>query len=140
MPLPPGRYFWRLASVRADGDAGPFGDAQAFTVRPIPPAPPVQPPAVSSEGIVLRWAAAEPGQRYELQLARDAGFTDLVQQLASDKPEATLALPPPGRYHVRVRAIDADGYVGPWGSVQQFEVPRQLWWLLLPALLLVLAL
>ncbi len=140
VPLPPGRYFWRLASVRADGDAGPFGDAQAFTVKPIPPAPPVQPPAVSADGIVLRWAEAEPGQRYELQLARDAAFTDLVQQLASDKPEATLALPPPGHYHVRVRAIDADGYVGPWGSVQQLEVPRQLWWLLLPAVMLLLAL
>lgn len=140
LALPPGQYHWRLASVRADGDAGPFGDAQRFSVRPVPPAPAVQPPAVSAEGIVLRWAAGEPGQRYELQLARDAGFADLVQQLASSQPEATLALPPPGLYHVRVRAVDADGAAGPWGGVQQLEVPHNRWWLWLPALLLLLAL
>lgn len=140
LTLPPGAYRWRVASVRADGDAGPFGDAQAFTVRPIPPPPPVQPPQLSDKAIVLRWAAGEAGQRYELQVARDAAFTDIVQQQASAEPEATLAFPPPGRYLVRVRAIDADGYVGPLGGAQQLEVPQGRWWLLLPALLLLLAL
>lgn len=140
LALPPGRYHWRMASVRPDGDAGPFGDALTFTLRPVPPAPPVAPPQVSGDAIVLRWPEGGPGQRYELQLARDSAFTDLVQTQASDKPEATLALPPPGRYQVRVRAIDADGYVGPWGAPQLVEVPQSRWWLLLPALLLLLAL
>ncbi|MFT3665269.1 FecR domain-containing protein [Piscinibacter sp.] len=30
----PGTYHWRLASVRADGDQGPFGDAQRFELLP----------------------------------------------------------------------------------------------------------
>lgn len=138
--LPPGPYHWRLASVRADGDSGPFGDAQAFTLRPVPPAPPVQPPQLADGALVLRWGAGEAGQTYEWQLARDAAFADLVQQQASAQPEARLALPPPGRYHLRVRALDADGMAGPWGSVQQFEVPHSRWWMLLPALLMLLAL
>ncbi|HSW07210.1 FecR domain-containing protein [Aquabacterium sp.] len=138
--LPPGSYHWRVASVRADGDAGPFGDAQAFTVRPVPPAPPLQPPRLSEAGVVLRWAAGEAGQTYALQVARDAAFTDLVQEQASAQPEATLALPPPGRYYLRVRAVDADGQAGPWGGVQLIDVPQSRWWLLLPALLLLLVL
>lgn len=138
--LPPGQYRWRVGSVRADGDAGPFGDPQAFTLKPVPPAPPVQPPQLSADGIVLRWGAGEAGQRYELQLARDTAFTDLVLQQPSDIPEATLALPPPGRYLVRVRAIDADGFAGPWGGAQQIEVPHSRWWLLFPAVLLLLTL
>ncbi|TXC66291.1 hypothetical protein FSC37_11515 [Piscinibacter aquaticus] len=31
-----GVYHWRLASTRADGDKGPFGDAQRFELRPLP--------------------------------------------------------------------------------------------------------
>lgn len=140
LALPPGRYHWRLASVRADGDSGPFGDAQAFTLRPIPPAPPVQPPQLADGALVLRWGAGEAGHRYEWQLARDAAFAELVQQQRSAQPQAQLAMPPPGRYHLRVRALDADGMAGPWGSVQQFEVPHSRWWMLMPALLLLLAL
>lgn len=140
LALPPGHYHWRLASVRADGDSGPFGDAQAFTLRPLPPAPPVQPPQLGDDALVLRWGAREDGQAYEWQLARDAGFADIVQQQRSERAEATLALPPPGRYHLRVRAVDADGMAGPWGSAQQFEVPHSRWWLLLPALLWLLVL
>ena len=34
-----GVYFWRLASTRADGDKGPFGDPQRFELRPLPEPP-----------------------------------------------------------------------------------------------------
>jgi hypothetical protein len=46
--LQPGVYHWRLASLRADGDQGPWGDARSFevVVPPPAPAPPAaQPPA-----------------------------------------------------------------------------------------------
>ena len=31
--LKPGRYYWRVASLRAGGDQGPFGDTQLVTLR-----------------------------------------------------------------------------------------------------------
>ena len=34
-----GLYYWRLASIRPDGDHGPYGDAQRFELRPLPNAP-----------------------------------------------------------------------------------------------------
>jgi len=36
--LPPGRYFWRIASIDAQGDHGPYGEVHAFIVKP-PQAP-----------------------------------------------------------------------------------------------------
>jgi hypothetical protein len=144
LTLPPGRYFWRLASVRADGDPGPFGDAQAFTLKPPPPAPPLAPPQVDGDRLVLRWPAGDASLgalRYELQLARDREFRELVHGAQTTEPEAVLPRPEAGLYFARVRAIDAQGTAGPYGGVQQVEIPRSRWWLLLPAgLLLLLAL
>jgi hypothetical protein len=34
-----GTYHWRLASERADGDRGPWGDGQRFELRPCPSRP-----------------------------------------------------------------------------------------------------
>lgn len=36
LALPPGRYFWRAASVLRDGEAGPYGDAFSFNLTGIP--------------------------------------------------------------------------------------------------------
>jgi hypothetical protein len=138
--LPPGRYAWRVASVRGDGDQGPFGDPLPFTLRPLPAAPVLQESQVSDNALVLRWPAGEPGARYELQLAADSSFSAPLHAVQTAEPEATLPRPGPGRYFVRVRSIDADGIAGPYGGVQQVDVPHSRWWWLLPAGLLLLVL
>ncbi len=115
--LAPQRYHWRLASVRADKDGGedrgPWGDARSFDLRPLPPTPP---PAISSDsGVSFAWEA-RPGQSFDFQVARDAAFGELIVQRRLDAPRIELpfaALPGPGRYFVRLRAIEADGFVGP---------------------------
>ena len=139
-PLPPGRYAWRIASVRADGEQGPFGDPQSFTLRPLPAAPALQPPEVDGEALVLRWPAGEAGGRYELQVAAEASFSAPLHTIETREPEAALPRPAPGRYFVRVRSIDAEGVAGPFGGAQQVDVPHSRWWWLLPAGLLLLVL
>lgn len=123
--LAPGVYLWRVGAVRADGDAGPFGEALGFEVRALPPqsAPP-GPPAVGDRGVRLFWPQGLPGQRFDLQVARDAGFERLVTSPTLEAAEFELALPAPGRYFVRLRARDADGFVGPWSATQHFDVPN----------------
>jgi predicted phage tail protein len=37
--LEAGTYYWRIASVRASGDQGPFGDPQILTLQAPAPAP-----------------------------------------------------------------------------------------------------
>lgn len=122
--LAPGAYVWRVGALRADGDAGPFGDALGFELRALPPQPaPPGPPAVGDRGVRLFWQGL-PGQRFDLQVARDAAFERLVTAPTLEVAEFELALPAPGRYFVRLRARDADGFVGPWSAAQHFDVPN----------------
>jgi hypothetical protein len=144
-PLPPGSYHWRLASVREGGDTGPWGDAAVFTRLPPPPPPPppppapaTQPPQTTAAGLVLRWATVPlPGLRYQVQVARDADFTQPVLDTTTEAAEVLLPQPRPGRYHVRVRTLTPDGRAGSYGQPQVVEVPGAFGWLwLLPLLLL----
>jgi hypothetical protein len=120
--LPPGLYEWRLASVRADGDQGPFGDALGFEMRALPPQPlPPAPPKVGEQSIQFYWQGL-PGQAFDFQVARDDSFEQLVTQQTLDRTEIELPLPGSGRFYVRLRARDADGFVGPWSASQHFDV------------------
>lgn len=120
--LPPGLYVWRLASVREGGDQGPFGDPLGFELRALPPAAaPPGPPAVGDDSIRVFWQGL-PGQRFDFQLARDEAFTQLLEDRQLDRTEIELPLPGSGRFHVRLRARDADGFVGPWSASQHVDV------------------
>lgn len=136
--LPVGTHFWRLASIRADGDVGPWGDSQPVTRVALPPAPASEPAQTSADGVLLAWRESA-GARYRIQVSRDAGFTQLLIDERVDTPQWLLRAPEAGSYFVRVQTIDADGFAGPFGATQQVDVPRSpLWWLLVPAVLLLL--
>ena len=139
--LPPGTWHWRLATVRADGDTGPWGDAATLERAdppPPPPAPPVEPPKTSDAGLVMRWAASPlAGVRYQVQVARDAAFTQPVVDETTAATEWLLPRPEPGTYHLRVRSVAPDGRAGDFGAAQVVEITGARGWLwLLPLLLL----
>ena len=151
--LPLGTHHWRVASVRglkegADQDRGPWSDVQAFTRVPPPPPPPPPPPGPpgqavpqsTSDGVLMSWPQVPlPGARYNVQVSRDPGFQTLLADEVTAQPQWLLRSPEPGLYHVRVRTIGVNQQPGPFGATQQLEVPRSaLWWLLLPAVLLLL--
>lgn len=117
--LAPGNYQWRLASVRADGDRGPWSPAREFQMRPSPPV--ARPPAVGAQTVGFEWEAL-PGQTFDFEVARDPAFANLLLERRLTEPRISLPLPAPGRYHVRLRAREADGFIGPYTSPQQFEV------------------
>ncbi|MFO1340871.1 MAG: FecR domain-containing protein [Burkholderiaceae bacterium] len=133
----PGVYQWRLASVRAGGDLGPWGDPQSFELRPLPTPPEG---GLSGDGsqLALSWGG-RPEDRQQVELARDAGFQEVVAR--DTLAESRWTLPTPSRsgaYFFRYRAVEPDGFTTPWSSTLKVEVPRD-WsflWLLLPAALL----
>ncbi len=129
-PLAPGHYYWRVASVDAGGDHGPYGDVRSITLKPLPADP--EPASIDDTQVHLLWSA-EPGQRFRLQLARDAQFADVLTDLELDRPRTALPKPEPGTYYFRIRATDPDGYVGPYTTAQRIEVPYPPppWWLML---------
>jgi hypothetical protein len=127
--LPPGRYFWRVASVGVapDGapDQGPFSGGRAFEMVEPPPAAP--PPKVSGDdGALQIYWSAQPGYRYLVQVARGAGFADLVY--ADTRSEASLRLPDlaPGTYYVRIQAISPDGDAGSFSLPQIVRISAVL--------------
>jgi hypothetical protein len=121
--LPPGTYFWQLRSVRGDGDAGPWGDVRSFELRPLPPDP--APPKVGEREVSFAWEG-RPGQTFEFQVARDTTFKQLVLERTLTEPKLDLPHPGTGRFHVRLRARDPDGYMGPYTTPQFFDIPNCL--------------
>lgn len=126
--LTPGGYLWRVASVKADGDQGPFSDSARFTLKPAPELPP--PPSQENGQLSFAWSGQD-GQQFDFQLARDAAFQEIVLERRLAQATIQFAAPASGRYYMRVREIDGDGFVGAWSSAQSFVVPARPWWLLL---------
>jgi hypothetical protein len=138
VPLAPGDYYWRVASIAGDGERGPFSDGQKLTVRPAPDSPEVEAPDVGETDLVFRWREGLPGQRFHFQLARDSGFDNVVTDTELTEPTITLPRPEAGTYYLRVSTIDVDGYRGPFGPAQKVSVPIDNWWP--PALLAIFGL
>jgi len=121
VPLPTGDYHWRVATNAAGPDKGPWGDAQLLLMRDPPAQPP--PPVITPDSLQFQ-LQAEPGQHLEFQMASDAGFASLLHVVKSDAPDVTLPRPPEGgRLYVRYRAVDADGFVGPYTTPQMVLLP-----------------
>ncbi len=140
-PLPPGIYYWRVASITSAEGQGPFSDTQQF--RRLPQAPAMEAPAVDKENMSVRWRAGEPGQTFQFQLATEESFAKPVVDMHVDGAEAKFKRPQGGAYHMRVKTIDSDGTAGAFGTVQKIEVPAKpgaRWWMLVFLPLIALAL
>ena len=120
--LPPGAYFWRVGSIRPDGDTGPWGDSQRFAMLP-----PTAPPQASVANGMMQFAwSGEPGQKFLAQIARDREFGALIHSIETVQTQISIKQPPAGVYYIRLRATDVDGFVGPFSAAQRFEVINRL--------------
>ena len=133
----PGSYHWRLASIKADGDHGPFGDTQRFELRPTPE-PAAVAPSADGNALLFRWSGRAE-DRQQVEFARDRAFTQIVASAEVSGSEWTLPRPASGgRHYFRYRSVEPDGFVSPYSETLQVDVPRD--WsalgLLLPLLLL----
>lgn len=140
--LAPGRWHWRLASIAPDGEQGPWGDAVGFELRPVPASPDQVEPSTGAAGDrVFRWVSRHAGDRYDVQLAEsgdpgDPGaFSAPLVERRVDAPAVSFDALAPGRYAMRVRTVDEEGFAGPYGTPQTFEVPHPFpLWRFLPVL------
>ncbi|MDX1606187.1 MAG: hypothetical protein R3202_08335, partial [Candidatus Competibacterales bacterium] len=119
--LEPGDYHWRVASIAADGEQGPYGDVIAFSLRPTPDP---EPPEVGEQTLGFRLPEGLPGERYRFQLARDRGFDTLLHDRTLDAPRVDIDRPPGGStYYMRYAIIGTDGEQGPYSGTQSLWVP-----------------
>ena len=124
--LPDGDYHLRVRAADAQGLEG--REAQLAFVLAAQPEPPlrISPPGGASvvAGATLAWAEVADAPAYHLQLARDAGFTDLVLERpgsASNRFVLEASLPP-GPYRWRLATQRKDGTRGPFGDAGSFVV------------------
>lgn len=137
--LAPGHYFWRIFSVSAREGAGPFSDTMAFRVPY--PAPAVGEAQLDDGKMTFAWRAAEEGQRFQFQFARDREFTSIIHEESTAASQLTIAKPDSGTYYLRIKTIESDGFEGPWGKPQAVEVPFGIsYWFMLLMLLPLLVL
>ncbi|MEH6416064.1 FecR family protein [Pseudomonas sp. CGJS7] len=124
--LPPGAYFWRVASRDGNGRIGRFGNALPFQISDAPADPGLEPPQAAKGQLTLRWQKGEPGQRYRVQISRKPDFSQLLLEQVVDVPQIELKRPGGGTWHVRVQTIEDDGYAAPYGPTQEIRLPCRL--------------
>lgn len=134
VPVQPGKYYWRVASIAAGQDHGPFSDTQGYTQRKIPESPKSEEPTMDEKTLAFRWRAGDEGSKYQLQLAKESSFAKPTLEKTLTENQVRIDRPEPGTYFTRIKTIDADGFAGPFGAAQRVEVPEppsKPWWLLL---------
>lgn len=123
--LPPGRHHWRVAGCEGcTGDAPhapwlPWSEARTFDVPYDPPQ--LLDPTVGTR-LQLRWVNAEPRASVQVQIAGDDTFGAIEFDEMHHFEGADLPLPPrPGRYHVRIRSLAANGGASDWSLPRTFD-------------------
>jgi hypothetical protein len=115
----PGLYYWRVTTV-LDNESGPPGVVRSWQLKP-------DVAAVEStietddDKVTASWLPATTVQRYQVQLALDEDFSRLALDQITEQSEVSFDQLYGQVRYLRIRAIDEDGYEGPWGSVQRIE-------------------
>ena len=75
--------------------------------------------------ISLRWQDLGPGMTYQFQMATDPLFKKILIDKNTDQAHITFDKPEVGGiYHVRLKALDPDGYEGEFSPAQTFEIEK----------------
>ncbi|MET3117605.1 hypothetical protein AAKU64_001824 [Undibacterium sp. GrIS 1.8] len=117
-----GKYYWRVATIaqkNGEPNQGPYSDAKVVDFLPIQKMNP--PGDGDANQLTFNWPS-EPGQTFVVQIGRDASFSNIYFFRKLDKPELQIPRIAAGDYFIRVRATDADGYVGEYSSPQKFTI------------------
>jgi len=139
--LPEGKLYWRVASITAQGEQGPWSAASPFTYKPAPGQPDLGKAALryETDALLLELPPPPPDHHYRVSVSATAGMAPEDQQQDSSDGAVRLPRPSGGTHYLGVRLVDnQDGTAGP-PMLQKIDVPSRhpyLWMLGLPLLLL----
>ena len=122
-------YFFRIRSMAPDQFKGVWSDPIGFTFLEPPKAPPVDPPQMDESKINLRWQDLGQNITYHFQMATDPQFKDIRMDRITENPHISFEKPEKaGTYHIRISAIDPQGYEGQFTPSQNFEIEKFPYW------------
>ncbi|MCU7882691.1 MAG: FecR domain-containing protein [Candidatus Thiodiazotropha sp. (ex Lucinoma annulata)] len=118
----PATYYWRVTSIAANNELGPAGVVRSWQLKAVPDA--VDSTVLAKDDLlVASWRQGSPEQKYQVQLAHEPEFKDIELDEVTVEPEISFEQRFGQVRYLRVRIIEADGYQGPWGSVQRIDPP-----------------
>jgi len=112
-----GHYYWRVASITKsrDGDLqGPYSSPSQFDVD--------EANAGSKDRPVTAYWTNNRPLILTAQIARDAGFANIIQEKTLESSQIGLDGLPSGTYYLRLQAKDADGYLGAYSAPRIIEI------------------
>ncbi len=122
---PSEQYFWRVRAITAT-EIGPWASARSFTtITPTSVATPelTDPDEAAADqplSVELQWQTVGIAISYDVQLATDANFDDVVIETNTGATLFTAeGLLPSTQYFWRVRAV-TNTEIGPWASARSF--------------------
>ncbi len=136
--LPEGPLFWRVASISANAEQGPWGVPAAFVYSAAPGVADLGRAAIQidAERIRLNLPPPPAGLSYEAVLATDSALQAVLAKTLPASAQAAdsaleLTCPASGTYYLGVRLVDlSDNTPGP-SAIRKIDVPAsRLWWLL----------
>lgn len=118
--LTPDTYFWRVRSNLPSGATSPWSAVRSVDLRTPSGNPPVR-DVYTAGSVTFTWNRISFAEGYQVQIARNATFTDLFltsASLSSATLSYSIGLSQSGLYYWRVRALKPDGTWGAWGAAQ----------------------
>lgn len=115
----PGKYYWRLTSITASGELGPVGISRSWQVKPAAEKVEAEVGASEDGKLVASWRAGSAEQSYQVQIATEETFKNLLLDQQQNEARISFDAVEGQVRYLRVRSIESDGYLGPWGTVQR---------------------
>ncbi len=122
--LPPGLYYWRLASLDEQKQAHGWSPPRALRLQPPPPAPKPEVRTDNGSAGHFAWAAVAGATAYDLEVDKGRNFAapEIRRHLTDTQVKLNLK---PGRYYWRLRSVETDGQAGDWSKIGQLVIPPE---------------
>ncbi|WP_169309336.1 FecR domain-containing protein [Desulforhopalus sp. IMCC35007] len=129
LALADGNYFGFLTAIDEEGFESQAARPFSFQVRTIPGAPIFvsarKGKAVFDQSLKVEWLQGEGQQSYNLQLAIDDQFSELLVDVVQNDNSFTFENLAPGTYYCRVQSIASDGFRSLFSLVDTWKVQQQ---------------
>jgi hypothetical protein len=124
-----GEYFWRVRGVTSNGDKGDYSLASNFLVTDasknvfnLQSDSSVSEVDVARDGIVLKWKKLPINGTYEVILAKDKDFKNVVRKVVTNLNQATIKELVTGKYYWKVSLLNEQGEPTLVSDYKSFDV------------------
>lgn len=129
LALADGKYYGFLTALNSENFESPPAAPFSFEVRTTPGAPifidPQEGKPTFDKDIKIQWLKAAGDHNYNLQLAKDNEFSEIVIDKSQKETEITFTDLEPGAYFFRVQAVAPDGFSSIHSVVDSWKVLKQ---------------